>query len=414
MAKKDRRQHSDEPTGLGDWGHMPIGAKRTGSQTQQEPKKPLFGLAARGYFDMPMFIFVIVLLSFGLVMLYSASNVYALQYYGNSAHFIQKQLLFGAVGVVAMLVISCIDYRILFKLAIPLYIFGLALLVVVLLLPSMKGAHRWINLGFSTFQPSEVMKFCIVVIFAKLLEYHNARMKTFRYGVLLFVMLLLPVVGLLLLEPHMSATVLVVGIAMVMMMIGGTRLIYFLLVIMGAGAGLAAFVLSGKIEYMLSRVEYWRNPFADPLGDGYQTIQSLYAIGSGGFWGLGLGNSRQKHLYLPEPQNDFVFAVVCEELGFIGAMVVIALFSLLVWRGLKIALRAKDKFGSMLVVGLTVQVGLQAFLNMAVVTNLIPNTGISMPFFSSGGTSLMMLLAQMGVILAVSRSSSMGKTLKTL
>lgn len=414
MAKKDRRQYNDEPTGLGDWGHMPIGARRTGSQTQQVPRKPLFGLMARGYFDMPMFVLVIVLLSFGLVMLYSASNVYALQYYGNSAHFIMKQLLFGAVGILAMLLISCIDYRVLYKLALPLYFLGLGLLIVVLIMPSMKGTHRWINLGFTTFQPSEVMKFCLVVIFAKLIEYHNARMKTFRYGVLLFVLLLIPVVGLLLLEPHMSAIVLVTGIAMIMMFVGGTRLFYFAALIMTAGAGLAAFVLSGKIEYMLARVQYWIDPFSDPLGDGYQTIQSLYAIGSGGFWGLGLGNSRQKHLYLPEPQNDFIFAVVCEELGFLGGMIVITLFALLVWRGFKIALRAKDKFGSMLVIGLTVQVGLQAFLNMSVVTNLIPNTGISMPFFSYGGTSLMMLLAQMGVILAVSRSCAMGKTLKTL
>jgi len=170
-------------------------------------------------------------------------------------------------------------------------------------------------------------------------------------------------------------------------------------------------VLSGNIQYMLDRVSYWLDPWSDPLDKGYQTIQSLYAIGSGGLWGVGLGNSRQKHLYIPEPQNDFIFSVVCEELGFIGAIVVILLFVWLVWRGFKIAFRAKDKFGAMLAVGLTVQVGLQALLNIAVVTNTIPNTGISLPFFSAGGTSLMMLLAEMGVVLSVSRSTTIDNAL---
>jgi len=168
-------------------------------------------------------------------------------------------------------------------------------------------------------------------------------------------------------------------------------------------------ITPGLVEYAMSRVQYWINPFSDMRGKGYQTIQSLYAIGSGGFFGLGFGMSRQKHLYIPEPQNDFIFAIVCEELGFIGAAIIIILFVLLVWRGLVIAVRCRDKFGSMLAVGLTAQVGLQTILNIAVVTNSIPNTGISLPFFSAGGTALMMLLFQMGIILSVSRNANLEK-----
>lgn len=376
---------------------------------KEAPKKKKFRLAilARGNFDMTFFFLVIALLSFGLVMLYSASNVYALQHVGNSGFYAMRQLFFAVLGVAAMLAISWIDYRVLKKLAWPLYFVGLGLLVIVLFLPKIEGVHRWINLGFTTFQPSELVKFFIILLFSKLIATYNERMKSFRYGILPFMILLVPVIGLLVFEPHMSAIVIFVALTAVLLWVGGTAMGWFIAVFAAAGGGLVVLVLSGKIQYWLDRVSYWTDPWSDYLGKGFQTIQSLYAIGSGGIWGVGLGNSIQKHLYLPAPQNDFVFAIICEELGLIGALCVIGLFVALVVRGFMIAYKCRDKFGCILAIGLTVQIGLQALLNIAVVTNTVPNTGISLPFFSYGGTSLVMLLAQMGVVLSISRTSSL-------
>ncbi|MEG2697466.1 MAG: FtsW/RodA/SpoVE family cell cycle protein, partial [Ruthenibacterium sp.] len=213
-------------------------------------------------------------------------------------------------------------------------------------------------------------------------------------------------------EPHLSGTILILGIGVVMMFVGGTNLLYFGIAIGGilAALGAALVLVPDLVPYAASRLQYWLDPFSDPLGKGHQIIQSMYAISSGGLFGLGIGNSRQKHLYVPEPANDFIFSILCEELGFIGALLVIFLFLFLLIRGLYIAFHAKDKFGCMLVVGIMVQVILQVVLNIAVVTNTIPNTGISLPFFSYGGTALLMLLGEMGVVLSVSRQSTVNKT----
>ncbi len=402
--------------------HTPTAQPRTARGNlraiQAQKKKSIFyGIAARGYFDMPFFFIIIILLAFGLVMLYSASNVYALQHEGDSAFYAVRQLRFALFGVACMILISYINYNALKRFAWIFYLIGLVLLVVVLFMPIRNGARRWIYIGSFNFQPSEVMKFFIIVLFSKIISDFSEksdferRMRSFKNGVLPFLILLVPVVLLMYKEPHMSGIVLFVAITGVMMWVGGTHWAYFVGIFGSIAVGLAAVVLSGNIQYMLDRVSYWIDPWSDPLDKGYQTIQSLYAIGSGGLWGVGLGNSRQKHLYIPEPQNDFIYAVICEELGFIGAIVLILLFVWLVWRGFKIAFRAKDKFGAMLAVGLTIQVGLQALLNIAVVTNTIPNTGISLPFFSSGGTSLMMLLAEMGVVLSISRSTTIDNAL---
>ena len=223
-----------------------------------------------------------------------------------------------------------------------------------------------------------------------------------------FALVLGAVAVLMLLEPHLSGTVLILGIGAVLMFVGGTGLKWFVLAGAGGAAaiGAAIIIMPDLVPYAASRLSSWLDPFADPLGDGHQTIQSLYAIGSGGAAGLGLGSSRQKHLFVPEPQNDFIFSILCEELGFVGACAVILLFALLLWRGITLAAHAPDRFGALLVVGFVVQVALQAVLNMAVVTNTIPNTGISLPFFSSGGTSLMMLLGEMGIVLSVSRGET--------
>ena len=360
---------------------------------------------------MTFLVLVLSLLTVGLVMLFSASYAYAYYYYDNSFHFIFRQLIFAIGGVVAMFVASLVDYHIFQKLALPLMGASIFLLILVLFLPAQSGVRRWIVV-FDTFnfQPSEIAKFSVVVLFSHMISVNYKRIKSFKYGILPFAVILGIVCGLLVLEPHLSGTILVLLLGAIVMLVGGVDLKWFAL---AGGAALLmlgiAVLIPGVIPYAQSRLTSWLDPFADPLGQGFQTIQSLYAIGSGGLWGVGIGNSRQKYLYLPEVQNDFVFAIVAEELGFVGATLIIIMFALLVWRGFVIAARAKDRFGMLLAVGLTSQVGLQAFLNIAVVTNTIPNTGISLPFFSYGGTALLMLMGEMGVVLSVSRQSAVVK-----
>ncbi len=359
--------------------------------------------------DWPFAILVVTLVAFGLVMLFSASYAVALYRRGDPYVYIRPQLLYAALGLCAMWLASRVDYHIYHKLAWPLMGLSLVLLTVVLFMPEYNGCKRWLVIpGVGTLQPSEIAKFAVVLTFAHIISLNASRMGSFGVGVLPFGLVLGAVAVLMLLEPHLSGTVLILGIGAVLMFVGGTGLRWFALA--GAGAvaavGAAVAVMPDLVPYAASRLASWLDPFADPLGDGHQTIQSLYAIGSGGAAGLGLGNSRQKHLFVPEPQNDFIFAILCEELGFVGALAVVALFVLLLLRGITLALRAPDRFGGLLVIGFVVQVAMQAALNMAVVTNTIPNTGISLPFFSSGGTSLMMLLGEMGIVLSVSRQEA--------
>lgn len=347
---------------------------------------------------------VLVLLAIGLISLCSASYVVSYYQFENSWHFIIRQLIFAIIGVVAMFVVGNIDYKILFKYAELFYGFAVVLLGLVLFMHPINGARRWLALGPVTFQPSEVAKLAIIIIFAKHITINEKRMNTFKFGVTKLIGFMLVVAGLMLLEPHISGTVLIFIIGTIMMFVGGTNLFWF-----AVGGAFIVFVVlfviftPGIANYAASRVSYWLDPFADPQGKGYQTIQSLYAIGAGGIFGVGVGNSKQKQLYLPEAQNDFVFSVVCEEVGLIGAVAIILVFAALFYRGIRMAQRTHDKFGFMIVVGIMVQLATQTLLNIAVVTNTVPNTGISMPFFSYGGTSLMMLLAEMGFVLSVSK-----------
>lgn len=363
-----------------------------------------------GQMDTTFLVLVLVLVVFGLVMLFSASYAFAYYNYGNSFHFILRQGIFAVGGVTMMLAISKIDYHIYEKFSYILIGLSVVLLIVVLFMEPLNNARRWINLGFTTFQPSEVAKFAVIVLFAHLINVNYKRLQTFRYGVLPFMAVLAVICGLMVLEPHLSGTILIVTIGFTMMFVGGTGTKWF---VMGGVAIVGALVFlllfTPLLEHAIPRLEMWQNPFIDKQGDGWQTVQSLLAIGSGGVFGLGLGNSRQKHLYVPEPHNDFIFSILCEELGLVGGLIVIILFILLVVRGFAIAMKAKDKFGSMLALGLTFQVGLQALLNIAVVTNTVPNTGISLPFFSYGGTSLLMLLGEMGIVLSVSRHANIEK-----
>ena len=366
-------------------------------------------LASQPPMDLPFLLLILTLVAFGLIMLGSASWAVGLYRRGDAYAYLRPQLLFAAVGLAALWAASRVDYHIYHRLAWPLLGLSLVLLAVVLFMPEYNGCKRWIVLpGLGTLQPSEIAKFSVVLVFSHIIALNQSRMDQFRVGVLPFAAILGVVAVLMLLEPHLSGTLLILAIGAVLMFVGGTGLRWFGLA--GAGAltalSLALVMLPDLVPYAADRLSSWLDPFADPLGDGHQTIQSLYAIGSGGATGLGLGNSRQKHLYVPEPQNDFIFSILCEELGFVGAALVLLLFFLLLWRGLVIAVRAPDKFGALLAVGFVVQVCLQAVLNIAVVTNTIPNTGISLPFFSSGGTSLMMLLGEMGIVLSVSRQGS--------
>ena len=368
-------------------------------------------LAVLPALDVPFLAVLLALLCYGLLMLFSAGYAVALYRRGDAYTYIRPQLLFAVLGLMAMYAASLIDYHIWHKLAWPVLGVSLALLVVVLFMPEYNGCKRWIVLpGLGTLQPSEIAKFAVVVAFAHIISLNHDRMRTFSAGVLPFALILGAVTVLMLLEPHLSGTVLILAIGAVLMFVGGTGLQWFALAGgLGVGAIAAAVLaLPQLVPYAAGRLASWQDPFADPLGEGHQTIQSLYAIASGGMAGLGLGNSRQKYLYVPEPQNDFIFSILCEELGFAGAALAVGLFLLLLLRGVSIAVRARDKFGALLVVGFVVQVVLQAVLNIAVVTNTIPNTGISLPFFSSGGTSLLMLLGEMGVVLSVSRQADPG------
>ncbi len=370
------------------------------------------GFIQKGKMDITFFVLVMILLATGLICLFSSSYAYALQNYGSSYHFIKRQLIFAVAGVAIMLLVSKINYHVYRHFAWIIYIASVIMLIVVLILPPLQDGFdykRWLVIGSFSFQPSEIAKFAIVLLFSHLICDNMKYMKTFRFGIFVFGALLAVVCGLVVVETHLSATLLIFSIGVSLMVVGGIKLRY---VFGGLGAGVAlgaGAILSGVVDYGSTRIQSWIDPWSDPSGSGWQTIQSLLSIGSGGIFGTGLGESRQKYLWVPEPHNDFIFAIVCEELGFVGALAIIALFALLVWRGFLLATRAKDKFGSLMIFGLTIQVGIQAALNIMVVTNTIPNTGISLPFFSYGGTALIMLLAQMGIILSISRDCKMTK-----
>ena len=377
--------------------------------------KKFFRFAEKGTnMDMPLLVITLTLLGVGLIMLYSASYVKGLYERGDSLHYIKDQLVFATIGVVAMFFIAKLDYHILRRYTLFILVLTYILLVLVFFMPEINYANRWIIIpGVLTFQPSEIAKFAVILIFADWIQRFGAqKMRTLTYGLVPFIILLGSFAGLIIVEPHISATLIICAIGAIMMWIGGTNEKYFFL---GVAIVVIAVIMvyflnpAGLWDRFMGRYYAWRNPESDLRGSGYQSYQSLLAIGSGGLFGLGLGNSRQKHLHLPEPQNDFIFAVICEELGFIGGILVIGLFLALLLRGMYVAFKAKDKFGAMLVVGVISQISIQAFLNIAVATNTIPNTGISLPFFSEGGTSLLMLLGEMGVVLSVSRYANLEK-----
>ena len=355
--------------------------------------------------DAVFLLMVLLLLGIGLVMLLSASFPSAYYEMGDPTYYFKRQVCFAAMGLVAMLRIGCWDYAWLRRIAKPAMA-GALLLLVLVLVPGIgvvrNNARRWISVaGLFTIQPSELVKLAIIVQFSASISKKKEQMQTWRDGVRPYLCLLILAAGLVLVEPHLSGAVLVFGVGAILMAVGGIRLRW----IVGAGV-LAALgvclLLSGVIPYGRSRIDMWKDPFADAQGAGYQLSQSLITIGSGGLTGVGLGRSRQKFLFLPEEHNDFIFAIVCEELGLIGAGLILLLFMALILRGYWIALHARDRFGTLLAVGITSLLALQTFLNVGVVTGLLPTTGISLPFFSYGGTALFLQLIEMGIILSVS------------
>ena len=354
--------------------------------------------------DYPFLLLILLLLGVGLAMLYSASSAQSMYDTGYeiSTKYLQKQAVCAVIGLIAMYFFSRIPAAAWYHLAWPLYGISIVLLLSVLVIgQEVNGAKRWISIAGLQFQPSEIAKFTMILVFARLTKVYGPEAKKFRYGVLGFGMALMGILAPLALEKHLSAIMLMGMVAVVMMFVAGTSPKWLL-----AGAGAAALFVLVYITFMGyagDRVSAWLDPNSDPGDTGYQILQSLYAIGSGGLFGLGFGKSRQKYLYLPFQYNDYIFAIVCEELGLVGALLIVALFSLTIIRGYWIALRASSRFSTVLAAGLTTLIAVQTILNLCVVTNLLPSTGIALPFFSYGGTALAVNLGEMGVILNISR-----------
>ena len=378
-------------------------------QRQKEKEQESRELA-RGPIDLPFLVLVLLLTGIGLVMLLSASFPSA--YYEtdgkNPMSYVIRQGVFAIMGLAAMLLIGKINYQRFRGLAQPLLFLSIILLVLVLIphnpiAITRNRATRWLGIPGTSlqFQPSEVAKVAVVLYFSDSISKKKDRMRTFRYGILPYAIILVVLAALVGLEPHLSGAILIMGAGAVLMLVGGIH--WGWVGGAAAAAGGLLYVVLFVIGYNTSRIEMWHNPWADAQGKGYQLSQSLISIGSGGLLGVGLGRSRQKFLFLPEEHNDFIFAIVCEELGLIGASIIMLLFAALILRGYWIALHARDRFGSLLVVGVTTLIALQTFLNIGVVTGLLPTTGISLPFFSYGGTALSIQLAEMGIVLSVSR-----------
>ena len=363
---------------------------------------------ARGPIDLPFCLLVLLLTAIGLVMLLSASfpSAYYETKNNDPMYYFTRQGVFAIMGVAAMFLISKINYQRFRAFAKPLLFFAIILLALVLV-PGVgqtrNNATRWIGVGeLFTFQPSEIAKLAVVLYFSDSISKKKDKMRTTRYGILPYLFIMGVLAVLMMLEPHLSGTVLILGTGAALMLVGGIRWAWVGAAV-GFVGGVAALMLTGVIQYGQSRIAMWQNPFIDPRGEGYQLSQSLISIGSGGLLGVGLGKSRQKFLYLPEEHNDFIFAIICEELGLIGAAIIMLLFAALILRGYWIALHTRDRFGCLLVVGVTTLIAMQTFLNIGVVTGLLPTTGISLPFFSYGGTALSIQLAEMGIVLSVSR-----------
>lgn len=367
-------------------------------------------------YDFWIFLTAIILLALGLVMIFSASAPRSVASFGGDAYYyFRNQLRNTLLGLLGMLILSFVPYRLWSRLAIPA-VAGAAALLVLVLTPGFafltRDTKRWLYIGSFSFQPSEITKFALVCFLAASLAKRPRKLERFFTGFVPYFTLLLALVGLLMLEPHLSASVIIALVACIVMFTAGAKIRHFLFacIPVAAGAGFAIMSLP-QFEYMKNRITAFMNPGLDPLGDDWQIVNSLYAIGSGGLFGKGIGMSMQKFFYIPEPYNDFIFAVMAEEIGLFGVAVVVALFCVLVWRGIKVSVMAPDLFGSLLALGITSLIAVQTLFNIAVVTAIVPVTGVSLPFFSYGGTSMILFLGQIGILLNISKSAHVDSVL---
>ena len=408
-ARRSSASHTDRrrPRTAGELREVPPPGER---------QKIRFSLLSIGKgLDVPFVLIILALLIIGLTMMFSASYPVAYYELGDSYYYLKRQLIFAVVGLAVMLAVSYVDYHYYHRFSALILGVSYFALVLVLILPAQDGGvHRWIGIGdIFGVQASEISKFAIILFLAHWGSRYYDRMDTFKYGILPAGAVLASTAFLLLLEPHYSCIVIISILTVIMLFVSGIKLKWLII----GGVALVGIILllwmTGMLTYAMERMDGWGQALVykdnDQWQQTWQTRNSLYAIGSGGLFGLGLGQSRQKYLYLPEPQNDFVFAIVCEELGLVGAAIILLIFALLVWRGVVISLRARDRFGKLLGIGLISHIGLQVILNILVITDWLPNTGISLPFFSYGGSSLLTLMFEMGVILSVSRTSNVEK-----
>ncbi|MGI6113954.1 MAG: stage V sporulation protein E [Mahellales bacterium] len=358
--------------------------------------------------DYPVLFTTILLVSIGIVMIFSASYYYAFHRFGDYYYFFKRQLGWAGVGLVVMIFTMNFDYWRWEKYGKPLLLVSFIMLAA-LFIPGLgietNDAVRWLGVGSFRIQPSEVAKLSLIIYMAASMAKKKGAMATFTRGVLPYLIILIGLFGLIIKQPNLSTAGIIVMLGFILMFVGGTRLLHLFGLIVLGGAGAAYFITSA--EYRLERFLSFTNPWNDPLDTGYQVIQSLYSLGSGGLFGTGLANSMQKYLYIPEPQTDFIFAIIGEELGFIGSVTVIILFMVLIWRGIKIAITAPDSFACFVATGITSMIALQVILNIAVVTSSIPPTGVPLPFITYGGSSLLITMASIGILLNISRYTKM-------
>ncbi len=364
----------------------------------------LFG-TSQGRIDFSILLVVSILCAFGLVMIFSASYYYAQHYSGTNHdgfYYLKRQALYLLIGYPVMLLLSMLNYRVIQKLNVAALLFSIALLVLVLLIGQNKnGGKRWLEFAGVSIQPSEVAKFGMMIFMCAYMSKHRNEMHTFRNGMLPMLIVIGFISGLIILQPNMSMAVIVAFLGVVLLFLGGCDIRP--LIVVGILGIIAVFALAYIAPYRWARVTSFRNPEEDPLGTGYQLLQSFYAIGSGGLFGKGLNNSYQKMLYMTYGESDFIFAILCEEFGFVGGTLIIALYAFIVWRGMRVAIKCRNRFGSLLAAGISIVFGFQVFVNIAVVTGLMPTTGQALPFISAGGTQLLVFLAAMGVLLNISR-----------
>lgn len=405
------RTAANKPRSTGN-NKIRIAPKNTPAKSGAEKKGRIPFLDFKGRFDYPLFTIILVLLVFGIVMMFSASYAVAWTERGDSFFYVRRQAIFACIGLVLMYLVSHVNYEWYLQKRIVRVIFASSIILTVATKffgIAHGGARRWFSIFGIEFQPSEITKLALVIAIAYLTQRFGERIKDV-YVFSLYAGALILAAGAVVIQPHLSCAIIIGVIGVAMIIVAGCRAKHMIILLTMAAVGGALVVLimlARGYDYMGSRMDSFNNPEADITGTTFQTYQSIISVGSGGLFGLGLGNSRQKYSYLPESQNDFVFSIICEELGFVGAMLVIMLFIILVFRCYYIAVRAKDKAGMLLCIGIGTQIGVQALMNIAVVTNAMPNTGISLPFFSYGGTALVMQLAEMGVVLEVSRKAAL-------